>query len=183
MLALELNEIVLAELKILLDEVKHLNSQINVVNELIEAHAPKLHGYENVMSIKGIGTNTAVALLCAIGDVKDFKDIKKLASYVGLAPWVSNSNETVKHGRITKNGSPLVRKMLINCAFVAVKYSPILKGFYSRIKDKKGFGKAIVATARKLLAVVYATLVNGWYFTDFCANKKEIKAINWEMAF
>ena len=73
--------------------------------------------------------------------------------------------------------------MLINCAFVSVKYNPILKGFYTRLKDKKGFGKAIVATARKLLAVVYATLVNGWYFIDFCENKKEIKAIDWEMAF
>ena len=51
------------------------------------------------------------------------------------------------------------------------------------LRIKKGFGKAIVATARKLLTVVYATLVNGWYFTDFCADKKEIKVIDWETVF
>ena len=63
LLSSNFNEIVLAELKFLLDEVKHLNNRVNVLNELVKINAPKLHGYENVMSIKGIGTNTAVALV------------------------------------------------------------------------------------------------------------------------
>jgi transposase len=51
------------------------------------------------------------------------------------------------------------------------------------LKSAKGFGKAIVATARKLLAIVFSTLVNNWFFEDFVANKKKIVAINWDVAF
>lgn len=181
LLSIPLNEIAGAEMVILLQELGHLNEQIEVVNDLVAKHADKLPGFDNVATIKGIGTNSATALLCTIGNVNDFSDIKKLAAYIGLVPRVSNSNETVHHGRITKCGDPLSRKYLINCANVAIRYNPILSGFYSRIRSKKGYGKAIVATARKLLAVVYATLVNGWYFTDFCANEREIRPINWSI--
>jgi hypothetical protein len=51
------------------------------------------------------------------------------------------------------------------------------KGFYNKIKTKRGFAKAIVATARKLLTIVYYTLKNGWYFTDFVNNIREIRPI------
>ena len=146
---------------------------------LIQKHANKLPGFDNLSTIKGIGTNCVVALLCTIGNMNDFSNVKKLAAYVGLVPRVSNSNETVHHGKITKCGNPLLRKYLIKCANITIMYNPILADFYHRIKSRRDFGKAIVASARKLLAIVYATLINGWYFTDFCANKYEIKPINW----
>lgn len=181
LLALPLNEIASSELAILISELEHLNNQVEVVNNLVITHANKLPGFDNLLTIKGLGTNSAVALLCTIGNVNDFSDIKKLSAYIGLVPRVSNSNETVHHGKITKCGSSLSRKYLINCANIAIKYNPALKGFCARIRAKKGYGKAIVATARKLLAVVYATLVNNWYFTDFCANQREIRPINWSI--
>ena len=48
-----------------------------------------------------------------------------------------------------------------------MRYSPYLKGFYDRIRARRGSGKAIIATARKLLAIIYDTLKNGWVFEDF----------------
>jgi hypothetical protein len=50
---------------------------------------------------------------------------------------------------------------------VAKKYSPYLKQFHERIKARKGGGKAIIATARKFLGIIYRTLKNGWVFEDF----------------
>lgn len=73
-----------------------------IFDDKIAEFGSKLPGFENVSSIKGIGTNTAVTLLSSIGDINDFEDEKKLAAYFGLVPRVSNSNETVNHGRITK---------------------------------------------------------------------------------
>ena len=49
----------------------------------------------------------AAILLAVIGQVNDFESEDKLASYFGIVPRVSNSNETVQHGRITKRGSKL----------------------------------------------------------------------------
>ncbi len=46
-------------------------------------------------------------------------------------------------------------------------HSPYLMDFYARIKLRRGSGKAIIATARKLLGIVYGTLKNEWTFTDF----------------
>lgn len=176
-LSYEVDALVKFELEQIVDEIRHLNDRIEQFDNKIGEEGQKLPGYDNLMSIKGIGTNTAVMLLSAIGDINDFENEKKLAAYFGLVPRVSNSNETVNHGKITKCGDRLVRTALLQCAFIAIKYSPVLRGFYARIKDKRGFAKAIVATARKLLTVVYYTLKNSWYFTDFVNNFREIRPI------
>jgi hypothetical protein len=54
----------------------------------------------------------------------------------------------------------------VQCTLVAKKYSPYLRQYYEKIKGKKG-GKAIIATARKFLGIIYRTLKNDWVFEDF----------------
>ena len=49
---------------------------------------------------------------------------------------------------------------------IALRYNPRLRSFYQRLKQRRGTGKAILATARKLLTIVYYTLKNNWIFTD-----------------
>jgi transposase len=174
-LGYEVDELVKFELEQIEAEVKTLNERVEQFDDKIAEFGSKLPGFENVTSIKGIGTNTAVTLLSAIGDINDFTDEKKLAAYFGLVPRVNNSNETIKHGRITKRGDTLVRKSLLQSALIAIKYNQKLYGFYDKIKTRRGFAKAIVATARKLLTIVYYTLKNGWYFIDFVKNIREIR--------
>ncbi len=176
-LGYEVDELVQFELEQIIAEVKALNERIDQFDEKIAEFGSKLPGFDNVTSIKGIGINTAVTLLSAIGDINDFADEKKLAAYFGLVPRVNNSNETVSHGRITKRGDKLVRKSLLQCALIAIKYNKKLLGFYDKIKTRRGFAKAIIATARKLLTIIYYTLKNGWYFTDFVKNIREIRPI------
>jgi hypothetical protein len=55
----------------------------------------------------------------------------------------------------------------VQCTLIAIKYSPYLRKFYDRKKAAKGAGKAIIATARKFLGIVYNTLKNNWMFEDF----------------
>ena len=133
---------------------------------MIESGA-QLPGHANLVSIKGIGPKAAAILLSVIGNVSDFESEEKLASYFGIVPRVSNSNQTVQHGRITKRGSKLGRTCLVQCTLVAKKHSPYRQQFYERIKARRGGGKAIIATARKLLGIIYRTLKNGWMFADF----------------
>jgi hypothetical protein len=59
------------------------------------------------------------------------------------------------------------RTTLIQCALIAQRYSPYLKKYYEKIKNRRGTGKAIVALARKFLGIIYRTLKNNWVFEDF----------------
>ncbi len=52
-------------------------------------------------------------------------------------------------------------------ALIAKRYSPYLQRFHERIKKKRGSGKAIIATARKFLGIIYRTLKHNWVFADF----------------
>lgn len=166
-LSYEINGIAKIEIEIIVEQIQQLNKSIVRLEEVTHEQAKKLEGYENIMSIKGIGEKSAAILLSVIGEVKEFANENKLAAYFGLVPRVCNSNETERSGRITKRGSKIGRTTLVQCALVAKKYSNYLKQFYEKIKRKRGSGKAIIATAKKLLSVIYHTLKNKWVFEDF----------------
>ena len=56
---------------------------------------------------------------------------------------------------------------MVQVALIAIRYNEYLRSFYLRLKEKKGSGKAIIATARKMLEIIYDTLKNDWVFEDF----------------
>ena len=155
------------ELRVLSEQILSLNESIAKLEQRIISEGPKLKGHRNMKSIKGIGDVSASILASVIGEVTDFADEGKLASYFGIVPRVDRSNETEHHGRITKRGSKLGRTTLVQCALVAKRYSPYLAKYYERIKKRRGAGKAIIALARKFLSIIYLTLKNDWIFEDF----------------
>jgi len=155
------------ELLVLVEQIRHLNQGIAKLEAAIKKQGPKLPGYENLKSIKGVGDIGGSTLLSAIGDINDFANEGKLAAYFGIVPRVANSNETERSGRITKRGNKLGRTALVQCALIAMRYSPYLANYYVRLKAARGTGKAIIALARKFLGIIYKTLKNGWVFEDF----------------
>ena len=155
------------ELRVLVGQIRSLNQSIAELEKAISEQGPKLPGYANLKSIKGIGDVGAGVLLSVIGDVNDFADEGKLAAYFGIVPRISNSNETQHSGRITKRGSKLGRTVLIQCALIAKRYSTYLSTYYNRIKARRGTGKAIVALSRKFLGVIYRTLKDDLIWEDF----------------
>lgn len=166
-LAIEWDTIVQVEMEVLAEQIRSQTKSIKRLDQDIIEHGKSLKGHENVSSIKGIGEKSATVLLSVIGNVKDFANEDRLASYFGIVPRVKDSNETVWHGRITKHGSTLARTTLVQCTLSAKRYSPYLSRYYERIKRARGSGKAIIATARKLLGIIYKTLMNNWVFEDF----------------
>lgn len=155
------------EIAVLRETAGSLTASLKHLDSEIEKLAAAFEGYEGLTSIKGIGARSAAVLLSTIGNVHDFENSDKLAAYFGMVPRVSQSNETDHRGRITKRGNKLARTTLVQCSLVAMRYSPYLKSFYERIRARRGSGKAIIAVARKLLAIIYDTLSNGWVFDDF----------------
>ncbi len=155
------------EIKVVRDQILGLIASIAEIDAAIEPAASDMDGYDGLTSIKGIGPRSAAVLLSGIGNIADFDSADKLAAYLGIVPKVSQSNDTDHHGRITKRGNRLMRTTLVQCTLTAIRYSGYLNAFYRRIKDRRGPGKAIIATARKLLTIIFDTLKNGWVFEDF----------------
>jgi transposase len=166
-LAMEVEELTRFELQVIVEQIRSLNHSIAELEKVIDREGKKLKGHGNLTSIKGIGSLGASILLSVIGDVRDFPDEGKLASYFGIVPRIHHSNETERSGRITKRGSKLGRTALVQCALIAKRYSPYLANYYERIRSRRGTGRAIIALARKLLGIIYHTLKNNWVFQDF----------------
>jgi len=166
-LAMDIDPVVNLELKVLVDQIRSLNQSIRELDHAITDEGSKYEEHKILKSIKGIGDKGASILLSIIGDVNDFDSSKKLASYFGIVPRVSNSNETSRSGRITKKGTKLGRTTLVQCGLIAKRYSPYLFAYHDRVKQRRGSGKANIAVARKLLEIVYQALTNRWVFTDF----------------
>ena len=155
------------ELEAIAAHVAFLNEQEKKLKVEIAAAAKTLPGYENLISIKGIGEIGAAVLLSNIVDIGNFKKSGHLAAFLGMTPSVSQSNDSLRFGRITKRGSKIARTTLVQCALVAKRYSPYLHDFHEKIKSKRGAGKANIAVARKLLNTIFYTLKNNWVFEDF----------------
>lgn len=155
-------------------------SQIEAEVERLEAEiieqGKTLEGLKRVLQIHGMNLLAAIGLLAEIGNIELFETSKQLVAYAGLATSVRQSNETVRRGKITKQGRKRLRTICVRAVLSMVKRTktPLME-FYHQKKKEKGAGKAIVATARKLLVIVFVMLKKGldyWYIEDRLYNEK-----------
>ena len=170
-LTLDLESSYKFELELIIQEIKNLNQSIDKINNELKDRSQNLKGHKNLTSIKGVSGVGATIFLNTIGNINDFKSEKHLAGYFGIVPRVYISNKTVQYGRITKMGNKIARTILVQSTLVAIRYSPYLRNFYNNIKARRGSGKAIIATSRKMLGIIYNTLKNDWVFEDFTKYK------------
>jgi transposase len=124
----------------------------------VKAVAKKSPQAQMLMTIPGIGELTALLIVAELGTVKRFRNAGQVASYVGLVPKVSSSAERYSTGRLTKEGSPLLRWILNQAAWQAVKHSYEFHRHYSSVMKRCGKQAAIVSVARKLIQVAYRVL-------------------------
>ena len=114
-----------------------------------------------LMTHPGIGPNTALAFVLAIGPVARFPRSKKIASYFGLNPSEESSGGRRRLGAISKQGNTMVRWLLIETVHQAVRKDPELRQDYQRLKFRRGHAVAKVAIARKLAVRMYWMLRSG----------------------
>lgn len=144
-----------------LREIGYLSYEINVMDMRLAEIAMKYKNVHLLMSIPGVGYYSALVILAEIGDISRFPTAKKLVGYAGLAPRVYQSGNTKRYGRISKDGPSILRWVLTIAAEGTIKKPGKLKRFYTRLSKRIGYSKAIVATARKLLTIIYHMLTKG----------------------
>jgi transposase len=117
-------------------------------------------GYQAVQTIPGIGSVLAAVLVAEIGDVYRFPNPARLCSWAGLTPRHRESDNVVHRGRITKQGSRLVRWATVE-AVQHLRVDSKLRGDFVRIAERRGYNIARVAAARRLLTLVFYALRDG----------------------
>jgi len=168
-------------LRACLRQIEQLNSEIRQIEEEITKRGKSLRGVQRLLQVHGLNLLSAISLLAEIGDIALFDTSKQLVSYAGLATSTKQSSETTRHGGITKRGRKRLRTVCIGAVLAMVNRTdtPLME-FYQKKKREKGAGKAICATARKLLTIIFVLLkkeLEYWYLEDRLYNRK-LRALN-----
>jgi transposase len=151
-----------ASLLIQLEE--HLQELTDILIELCQG---KIQGdMEILSSMRGIGEKSAMNFLIEIGgDIKQFESHKKVIAMAGLDPALYQSGKTDRKGKISKRGNRHLRRVIWLMTTKVIQYNERFKQYYlKRIKDGLPYKKAVLATAHKLIRVIFAMLTNKTLF-------------------
>lgn len=148
------------QLKLLIEQIRFIEAQVSDVESEIRAVLDKIDS--PITTIPGIGNTNAAVILGEIGDISRFSNASKLAAYAGIDASVSQSGEyRSTNNKMSKRGSPYLRKALFQAALIAAFHDPVFSAFYQK---KRSEGKhhltAVGAVARKLCSTIFAVLKN-----------------------
>lgn len=114
-----------------------------------------------LLGISGIGLITAMTFLTEIIDISRFKKGDELVSFLGFSPNEHSSGEKRRIGHLSKRCNHILRGMLIESSWVAIRNDPALSDYYHKTQKKTGSSKAIIKTARKLIMRMRYVLKTG----------------------
>ncbi len=159
-----------------LRQITEINKEVEELEAGIIRLGKSLAGVKRLLQLHGMNLLSAISLLAEIGDIHRFETSKQLTAYAGLVASTQQSSETTRHGKITKQGRKRLRTVAIRAVLAMVNRTDTpLMDFYQKKKREKGSGKAICATARKLLTIIFVMLkkeLDYWYLEDRLYNRK-----------
>lgn len=145
-----------------LSVIESLNASIADTDRQISATVRETAAMTLLKTIPGIGDVLAATIMAEIGDIQRFAHPKQLHAYAGLAPRVRNSGEKSWHGPITKQGSAWLRYAAVEAVvcMARTRHDSDLKDYYRTVQANRNQQTATVATARKLLTIIWSVLRN-----------------------
>ena len=160
--------------------LESLKMQIDKVDVEIASRASVDGDVRLLMSLTGVNVYSALLIKSEIGVIERFADYKKLVSWAGLAPSLHQSGNVEYHGNITKQGSTMLRWIMVEAARVASVFDPRLKSFYERVKARRGDQKAVVALANKMLKIIWFMLTKKELYESANGKRyaKKLKSLN-----
>jgi len=138
----------------LLRIITALDFEIGLYAQLVAGRLRADPGYRAIQVIPGIGPLLAAVFVAEIGDIGRFTRADQLASWAGLTPTHHESDTTVHRGRITKQGSRLVRWAAVE-AVQRVPAHTRLGQHRDRVAARRGRNIGVVAAARELIILVF----------------------------
>jgi transposase len=145
-------------IKQMLEQIQFVEDQILDLEQVIAAKFSAFGSCLN--SIIGISNTLASVIFSEIGDISRFESSAKLAAFAGIDPTVTQSGEfTGTRSRMSKRGSPYLRRAIWIAASSAVIHDPAIRAFYDKKRSEgKSHMTAIGHVCRKMVSIIFAVM-------------------------
>lgn len=131
----------------------YFNEKIKTIDKRLQEQAKKDYTVNNVYKkSNGIGLIASRILANELGDMSQFNSESALYSFTGLTPCEYSSGDHRRLGNISRQGNPIVRGILTEAAWKAIKKNPMLEIVFDRLVRNTGSRKkAILGVARRMI--------------------------------
>lgn len=155
--------------------LRHLLRSIGVLTRLIRRYDKLVEALceeryketERLRKIKGVGPITSLAFVLVLGDKNRFAKSRRVGSYLGLTPGVSQSGDSDPQKRVTKAGNGFLRRLLVQSSHYILGRSDqdsALRRAGMELMErggKRGKKRAVIAVARRLAVTMHRIWVTG----------------------
>ena len=142
---------IISQISFLEEQLKEIEIEISC---LLEDICPV------ITTITGIGSVLGASIVSEIGNITRFERANQLVAYAGLDTRIKQSGDfSATNTKLSKRGSPYLRRSIWLAATVAAFKDPALSIYYQGLRARgKAHGTAIGAVARKLTNIIFAVL-------------------------
>ena len=148
------DDFLLSEMAMVIDIFSQLDSKVDETETLIKECVLEIN--PPILTIPGIGVDSAAVILAEFGDFSKFQNPAQLLSFAGLEPGYFQSGTSESTGKMVKHGSSYLRYTLMNCAQSVANYEPIFAEYYSKKRaEGKTYRVALSHVAKKLVRVIF----------------------------
>jgi len=144
--------------EVCLKMIEHINEELAPIEEELRAYSRAQAGCRALMKHYGVGELTSVALLSELGDARRFSSSRKAVRFAGLDVTVHSSDEKRAAGKLSRQGSPVLRWAAYEVAKGAYRKSSPDHEYYLQSRERVGTNRAALSIARKLLRRAHHTL-------------------------
>lgn len=151
-------------LKVLLDHLEGLRKTIADLTKQVRILSKNLKYKEKIdllITIPGINILSAMTLLTEFGDIRKYSKLDSLCSYSGIIPNEHTSGDTEKKTGITNRGNKYLKKVIVDCSWVAIRKDPGLLLAFKKYQRRNVNMKCIIKICRKLLNIIRCVLISG----------------------
>ncbi|WP_455093439.1 IS110 family transposase [Parvimonas micra] len=148
------------QIKQIINQISFIESQLKELEKEITNILKTLNS--EITTITGIGDILGASILGEIGDISRFEKASQLVAFAGLDVAINQSGEfTGTEMKITKRGSPYLRRSIWIAATIACFKDPALSVYYKKLIDRgKKHLTAVGAVARKMCNIIFSVLKN-----------------------
>ena len=148
------------QIKQIINQISFIESQLKELEKEITNILKTLNS--EITTITGIGDILGASILGEIGDISRFEKASQLVAFAGLDVAINQSGEfTGAEMKITKRGSPYLRRSIWIAATIACFKDPALSVYYKKLIDRgKKHLTAVGAVARKMCNIIFSVLKN-----------------------
>jgi transposase len=145
-----------------------IQKKVLTVEEWLKQKAEADLRVQRLRTHPGIGLLTGLGLVATWESIERFSHSRKVTAFVGLDPVEDSSGERRRMGSISKQGSRLLRLLLVEAGQIAARREAELGQVYRRVTLRRGHAQAKVAVARRLLVRAFIMLRDEIDYAEFC---------------